>query len=166
MQRNTIEAGKSPRMKFVLGALTVLVVAAVPALGLSVVGAELFAAGQPAETNAVAEVSNAPFTFDAPTVSLHKAKPEVQTAAEDAMVLKDFQFTASSKLQTTQQIYLQLFQTDPILFVILSRGFVLALQDLQQGGFQNLTPQDRFFLLLALLQLQRNRNPGPTSPHA
>jgi hypothetical protein len=170
--RNVTDAGKRSWAKYAVGALALTLVAGVPALGLTTLGADLFA-GPSADATPVAEVSNSPLTFDAPTATLQRVKPETQTAAEDAMVLKDFRFTASPlfiglnttpspKTKTTQNLFFDLFQNDPILFAILSKGLVLAIQDLEQGGLSALTPQDRLVLLI-FFDLSR-RSKQPVSP--
>jgi hypothetical protein len=155
--------------KAALGAIGVVLLAAVPALGLTALGTDFFPAGQADEGPAV---SNGPLTFDAPTVTLRKVRPQEvlgdRSAAEPddaAVVLADWKFTAGFPNTTSFQVLaadiVQLFQKNPLLFLAVA-PLIPQLDNAIQGFLKSLTPQEKF-LLVALFYYLLSHNPGAPS---
>jgi len=104
MSLNTTESSNKPWTKRALGALTIVLLGAVPVLGLTVLSPGLFAASQAGKGKTDAGVSANPFTFNAPTVSLQRQKSEAEerppasaekgkASRENAFVLTDWEYT-------------------------------------------------------------------------
>src|SRR5437016_6228314 len=104
MSLNTTESSNKPWARRALGAFTIVLLGAVPVLGLMVLSPGLFAASQAGKGKADAGVSANPFTFDAPTATLQRQKPEVdeqpttsakkgETGHEKDLVLADWEYT-------------------------------------------------------------------------
>ena len=124
MQRNSVELSKRPWTNKALAALAVILLAAVPALGLTTLGPEFFpSAPALADNLQTAGVSNGPLTFDAPTVTLQKSRAaDVQAASggEDCLLFTDWRFTKGLNLNQINQGLFILYHCDPAGFVILS----------------------------------------------
>jgi len=103
--------GKSPWTRRASGAVAIALLVAVPALGLTTLGPNVRAAWDVAKDGLSAApagaVSANPLTFDAPATTSLRLRPAggagneptpqagVVAAREDAIVLKDWHFTAS-----------------------------------------------------------------------
>jgi len=77
MSENPKSASKGFWSKVLTGTFAFLLLAAVPALALPVLGADIFASGP-----AVVEVAQSPLTFDAPTTNLNKVTPTSSGSTE------------------------------------------------------------------------------------
>jgi len=131
-------------MKQALKAVPVLLLAAVPGLGLTTLVPGAFSHQQPQTNHGTGPdvvVSNHPFTFDAPTATLQRLMPGeaegVQTASregdaagrDDAVVLTDWKFTQFSHRHRAAGS----FQQAPLLLLILQE---LTFLEQQQAVFQ------------------------------
>jgi len=85
-----MERRKEPWARRSVGAVAVLLLAAVPALGLTSLGGTLFPLGR--GIGLAGGVLDGPLTFDAPTMTLHKVNPE-KAGPEEAIVFTDWKFT-------------------------------------------------------------------------
>src|SRR2546426_868868 len=97
---------KRPWRKRVGGAITAVLLGAVPVLALTTLSPRLFATPQPGKTEADAGVSTGPFTFDAPTLTLNRHKAGEQPSApgekdgsarEDSVLLTDWKYTLTDQ---------------------------------------------------------------------
>ncbi len=167
--------GLNPAKKFpgrctkaVLGALGVVLLAAVPALGLTALGPNFLPNGQAADEGVVA-VSNGPLTFDAPLVELRKTQPSESrdgqpAGAEDAsVVLADWKFTGTFPNTTGFEVLAAnlnvLYQKNPLLFLYVASLVPGIIDENLQGTLQSLSPEQKFALVAVLFFLLSN-NPG------
>jgi len=163
MRLNTVDSSKEPWTKRVLGALVVVLLAAVPALGLTTLGPGFFPLRQLGKDGPGTEpdvgVSNWLFTFDAPMATLQRVRPaeakDVRTlsegdgtAREEVLLLSDWRFTQSfqedlSAILAADLSYVQSFHAGP-LFTFLTYEEILQSQ---VQTFQNLSPAEKLLLL-------------------
>jgi hypothetical protein len=134
MQHNSAELSKRSWTKQALAALAVILLAAVPALGLTTLGPEFFpSAPALADNLQTAGVSNGPLTFDAPMVKVQKSRPaDVQNAlgGEEGLLFTDWRFTASATLPDFSFATISdLYEDDPAGFAILSFQYFYVLQN-------------------------------------
>src|SRR5262249_19788548 len=97
---------KRPWRKRVGGAITVVLLGAVPVLALTTLSPRVFATPQPGKTEADAGVATGPLTFDAPTLTLNRQKGAEEALAsrekagnvqEAALLLTDWKYTLTTQ---------------------------------------------------------------------
>jgi hypothetical protein len=159
-----------------LGALAVVLVAAVPALGLTTLGGDFFPAGQASERAEVAVASASPLTFDAPAVSLRKVHPAgkresllASVGGDDAYVLDDFRFTANLTYgQLLSQDLLNLSKSDPVVFAFFVSQILPTLTADFFAFYRSLPPFEQIALVTFITIFMNSPSPvaGPSPPPA
>jgi hypothetical protein len=167
MRANAVDPRSVPGLKRFFRGLALVVVGTVLVCAVAVlVGPTLRAA----DTGAVASVSSTPFTFDAPTATLHRVKgvekPAGATAQADVVTLGDFKFTQQSftPAEITFLFLLDINNPQIVPEVVLTLLFPGVLDFLA-----NYTPFQQFLLLdiYAFFLLGHNPlapPPAPVSP--
>jgi len=174
MSVSTDKANRGRGMKAALGAFGVVLLAAVPALGLTTLGSDFFPTGQASEESAGAQVSNGPFTFDAPLVSMRRVHPSEARDAraalagrdEAAVVLEDWRFTQNpiSTFNVLAGDILKSFETFPLFWAYVATQ-IPGLYGTVHDYLDSLTPIQRDALLLyAFILLFNNGGPSPIPP--
>lgn len=176
MQLSAVKMIQGRCTKVALGAVGVLLLAAVPALALTALGPDFFPTGQAAD-DGVAGVSNGPLTFDAPAVTLRKVRPQEagdvrpNRADEYAVVLPEWSFTKGAFPNATgfdvlsANIFVS-FQKDPLFWLYVAT-LVPGLYGDVQNYLNSLTPTEKFAILFYAFFLLSNNphgTPSPTSP--
>jgi hypothetical protein len=156
-----------------LGGVGAVLLAAVPALGLSALGPGFFPGSQSADEGPA--VSIAPLTFDAPAVTLRKVRPPAvpggRPAGEPddaAVILDDWKFTATLTVFDCLVMDLQqLYKTNPLGYAYLVFFVAPPLINNSFAYFQSLPPAQQAALLLfifAYLNSPCPTQPAPVSP--
>jgi len=171
MRRTTAKEILGRGTKVVLGAFGVVLLAAVPVLGLTTLGSDFFPTGQASEESAgAAQVSNGPFTFDAPLVSMRRVhpseardgRPASAEPDEAAVVLADWRFTQT---QTVGQVIaadiLKLAQTNPLAFLFLASQVPTLVGDFQ-AFLGSLPPAEQAAVILFILAFLNHPVSSPT----
>lgn len=166
MRPNTVDSSKAPGTNRFFGALALVVVGAVLVGGVATFAGSALQAAE----SGPAGVSGTPFTFDAPTATLQRFKPNeagaggpATTAQADALVLGDWKFTQVS-ITPAEALFLDIeFFYHP---QILPGLFLLLLNPGVSDFLASLPPIGQFFaldfiafLLLDLNPATRGQNP-------
>jgi hypothetical protein len=151
-----------------LGGVGVVLLVAVPALGLTALGPDFFPGGQGAGEGPA--VSNGPLTFDAPAVTLRKVRPPAAPGGrpagepdDAAVILDDWKFTGTlTVFDCLVMDFQQLYKTNPAAYAYLVFFVAPPLVSNSFAYFQSLPPQQQAALLLFLLAYLNS--PCPTQP--